>query len=110
VAPTVLSMAGVRAPGTMNGLDLSRLFAGHRPRDRFAYGGYSNTLYAYDGRWKLIAGNRGDGRRLYDTKRDPGEGRDVSHLHPGRTSAMFDAVVRRAGGRPPYYVTERSRR
>jgi arylsulfatase A-like enzyme len=110
VAPTLLSMAGVRAPSAMDGIDLSRMFRGRRPRNRLAYGGYANTLFAYDGRWKLIAGNRGDDLRLYDTKRDPGEGRDVSHLHRGRTAAMFDAVVRRAGGRAPYYVTERSRR
>ena len=66
VAPTILSLAGVRAPAAMNGIDLSRLFRGSRPRDRLAYGGYANSLYAYDGRWKLIAGNRGDDRRLYD--------------------------------------------
>jgi arylsulfatase A-like enzyme len=110
IAPTILSMAGVRTPRAMNGIDLSKMFRGSRPRDRLAYGGYANTLYAYDGRWKLIASNRGENKRLYDTKRDPGEGRDVSRSHRGRTAAMFDAVVRRAGGRPPYYVTERSRR
>ena len=108
MAPTILALAGVPAPRAMTGRDLSPLFDGRRPRPRkLAYGGYANSLYARTDRWKLISDNRGTGKRLYDLGRDPAETRDVSGRHPKRTAAMYDAVARRAGGRPPFYEDAR---
>jgi arylsulfatase A-like enzyme len=108
IAPTLLSLAGVRAPRGMSGVDLSPLLSRRRPRDRrLAYGGYANSLYARSDRWKLIADNRGRARRLYDVRRDRDETRDLSRRHPRRAAAMLDAVERRAGGRPPYYENAR---
>jgi arylsulfatase A-like enzyme len=108
LAPTLLAMAGVRAPRSMEGINLAPLFERRRPAKRtLSYGGYANSLYARTDRWKLIADNRGRNKRLYDLRRDPAETRDVSHLHPHRAASMFDAVARRAGGRPPYYVNYR---
>jgi len=108
VAPTLLSLAGVRAPRAMTGADLSPLFAGRRPRPRsLAYGGYANALYARTDRWKFISDNLGRNRRLYDLKHDPDETNNLAHRDPGRAAAMYDAVVRRAGGRPPYYSDSR---
>ena len=108
LAPTLLSLAGVRAPRRMNGIDLSPLFEGHRPHGRsMAYGGYANSLYARTDDWKLIADNRGHNRRLYDVRHDPGETRNLARRHPQRAAAMYDAVARRAGGRPPFYENGR---
>jgi arylsulfatase A-like enzyme len=108
IAPTLLSLAGVRAPRGMTGVDLSPLFSHRRPRPRrLAYGGYANSLYARSDRWKLIADNRGRARRLYDVRHDRAETRDLSERHPRRAAAMLDAVERRAGGRPPYYANAR---
>jgi arylsulfatase A-like enzyme len=108
VAPTLLALAGVPAPRAMTGVNLAPLFEGRPPRKReFAYGGYANSLYARTRRWKLISDNRGHNKRLYDLAHDPAETRDLSDRHPRRAAAMYDAVVRRAGGRPPYYPDAR---
>ncbi len=108
VAPTLLSLAGVRAPRAMTGVDLSPLFSGKRPRKRrMAYGGYANAMYARTANWKFISDNLGRNRRLYDLERDPHETNNIVHRDPGRAAAMYDAVVRRVGGRPPYYSDSR---
>jgi len=104
IAPTLLSLAGLRAPRAMNGIDLSPLLRGRRPRARaLAYGGYANSLYAHTDRWKLICDNDGSRRRLYDLAHDPGERWNLASRDPGRASALYDAVIRRIGGRPPVY-------
>jgi arylsulfatase A-like enzyme len=104
IAPTLLSMAGLPAPAAMTGTDLSPLLRGRRPRTRaLAYGGYANSLYARTDRWKLIAGNDGGGRRLYDLAHDPGERWNLASREPRRADALYDAVIRRTGGRPPVY-------
>jgi arylsulfatase A-like enzyme len=104
IAPTLLSLAGLRPPPSMTGTDLSPLLRGRRPRERaFAYGGYANSLYALTDRWKLICANDGSGRRLYDLAHDPGERRNVASRHGGRAEELYAAVVRRTGGRPPVY-------
>ena len=48
VGPTLLSLAGVARPKGMDGVDLSPLLRGRRPREwrKFAYGGYANWHYA----------------------------------------------------------------
>ena len=94
VAPTLLSLAGVRAPRDMTGHDLSPLFERRRPRARkLAYGGYANSMYVRTRRWKLITDNRGQHKRLYDLAHDPDETHNVAHRHPARAAAMYDAVV-----------------
>src|SRR5918992_2284798 len=82
IAPTLLSLAGVRRPRGMDGFDLSPLFEGRRPGRRdLAWGGYGNWFYARTDRWALTGDNRLRRRRLYDLRRDPGERRDVSRRH-----------------------------
>ena len=99
MAPTLLSLAGVRAPRDMTGHDLSRRCSSAAvPASGLAYGGYANSMYARTRRWKLITDNRGHHRRLYDLAHDPGETHNVAHRHPARAAAMYDAVARRAGG------------
>jgi len=101
VAPTVLSFLGRPVPRAMDGTDLSVLFAGGSPprRDYFT-SSYGSYVSAGDGRWLLIADNQGRKMRLYDTRRDPGERRDVAARHPDVVRRLWRLVIRDAGGRP----------
>ena len=104
IAPTILSMAGVRVPGRMEGVDLSRALRGRRlPRRPYAFGGYSNEFYIRTDRWAMWADNRPGRFHLFDLERDPGEYRNVAARHPGVVSELTGVVRERAGGRLPYY-------
>jgi arylsulfatase A-like enzyme len=98
VGPTLLSLAGVRRPKGMDGLDLIE-----GPRRDFAYGGYANWHYARTDEIAYVGSNRGRGRRLYDLDRDPREARNLAHRHPRRIDELYRTVTRRAGGRLPVY-------
>ena len=104
VGPTLLSMAGVPVPRRMEGVDLSRLFEGRRPRHRpYAYGGYGDSFFIRSDRWALFGPNRGGPKHLYDRRRDPGEGHDLAGLHPGKVRELSGVVRRKAGGALPSY-------
>ena len=108
LAPTLLSLAGVRPPKEMNGADLSPLLRGRRAPERaLAYGGYANWHYARSERWAFVSNNRGSGRRLYDLDRDERELHNAASRHPDLIEDFTRAVLRRAGGRPPVYAGER---
>ena len=98
VGPTLLSLAGVKRPQGMDGLDLH-----DGPRRELAYGGYANWHYARTDEIAYVGSNRGRGRRLYDLERDPREARNLAHRHPKRIDQLYRTVVRRAGGRLPIY-------
>ena len=98
VGPTLLSLAGVKRPKGMDGLDLRE-----GPRRDFAYGGYANWHYARTDEIAYVGSNRGRGRRLYDLDRDPREKNNLAHRHQKRIDALYSTVVRRAGGRLPIY-------
>ena len=104
VAPTLLSMAGVRRPHRMTGADLSRPFRGHRLKERdYAYGGYSNSFFIRSHRWAMWGDNRPGRFRLFDLQHDPGQFHNVAHRHPGTVDQLYGHVVARAGGRLPFY-------
>jgi arylsulfatase A-like enzyme len=104
VAPTLLSMAGVRTPHRMTGADLSRLFRGHRlPERDYAYGGYSDSFYIRSHQWAMWGDNRPGRFRLFDVQRDPGQFDNVADRHPGTVDRLYGHVVARAGGRLPWY-------
>jgi arylsulfatase A-like enzyme len=98
IGPTLLSIAGVRPPHGMDGLDLRG-----GPRRKLAYGGYANWHYGRTDEIAFIASNRGRGRRLYDLDHDPREERNLAHRHPKKIDELYRAVVNRAGGRLPIY-------
>ena len=89
----------------MDGVDLSPLLRGRRPREgrKFAYGGYANWHYARTQEWAYVANNFGAGRRLYDLERDPKEENDIARRHRKRLDALDAAIRRRAGERLPVY-------
>ena len=104
IAPTVLALAGVPTPNSMNGSDLSPLFHGRRPPARpFAYGGYANWHYLRNERWAYVAANSGVGRSLHDLRRDPAERHNVGMHHPSLLAELEERVRERAGGRLPVY-------
>lgn len=104
VGPTLLGMADVPAPASMDGVDLSGLFGGRRPPARpFAYGGYTNSFYIRTDRWKLFGDNRGRDFHLHDARRDPNEFRDVAPSHRHAVRHLYGAVRRKAHGGLPYY-------
>ena len=104
VAPTLLSMAGVRPPRRMTGVDLSRPFRGRRlPERDYAYGGYSDSFYIRSRRWMLWGYNRPGNFKLFDLHRDPGMNHDVAQVNPGMVDLLYGKVLERAGGRLPWY-------
>ena len=105
IGPTLLSLAGVPAPEGMDGVDLSPLLRGQRPREwrKFAYGGYANWHYARARDWAYVANNFGKGRRFYDLERDEREEKDIASRNRKRIDAIDAAIRRRAGERLPVY-------
>ena len=104
VAPTLLSMAGVRKPSRMNGADLSLPFRGHKlPERHYAYGGYANSFYIRSHSWALWGENSPGRFRLFDLGRDPGYMHNVAHRHPDLVRKLYGTVVSRAHGRLPFY-------
>ncbi len=100
IAPTALSYLGRRVPDRMDGVDLSVLLAGRRPPRRETFtSSYGEYVSAGDGRWLLISDNQGREKRLYDTRRDPNERRDVAARHPDVVRRLWRLVIRDAGGR-----------
>jgi hypothetical protein len=96
-------MAGVPVPRGMDGVDLSRLFEGRRPPRRpYAFGGYGNSYFIRTDRWAMYGPNSGGNYSLFDKRRDPGEGRDVSALHSAKAAELRGVVRRRAGWMPTY--------
>jgi arylsulfatase A-like enzyme len=103
VGPTILSMAGVPVPRGMDGVDLSRFFDGRRPPRRpYAFGGYGNSYFIRTDRWAMYGLNTGGGYNLFDRRRDPGEGRNVAGVHPGKAGQLHSVVRRRAGWLPTF--------
>ena len=104
VAPTLLSMMGVRAPGMMNGEDLSVLFEGGDPPARAQFTScYDDHVLAGDRDWFLLADSEGRLKRLYDKRSDPQELHDVASEHPQIVDRLWKALEDEAGGTLPQF-------
>jgi arylsulfatase A-like enzyme len=98
IAPTLLSIAGVEAPDTMDGSDLSPLLSGKAlPRRSYSYGGYSDSFYIRSDGWAMFRENRGRGAKLFDLTQDPNERLDVASAHPRKVGELHREVRRRIG-------------
>jgi hypothetical protein len=96
-------MMGVKAPERMNGVDMSPLFdAKPLPRRDYAYGGYGNSFFIRTREWAMWARNAPKRFHLFDKKRDPSEGDNIAHRHPGVVHHLY-GLVRSRVGRLPYY-------
>ena len=106
VGPTLLSMVGLRAPGWMQGTDLSPTLDGGQPAERrdFHYGGMYNRFFIRNDDWVLIGDNRGQERTLCDLQADPRELINVVQRRPQVSRELYRTVLEAAGGPLPYYV------
>ncbi len=104
VAPTVLSMLGLQAPGRMAGEDLSVTLDGREPPPRLHFtASYDNAVLAGDDRYLLLADNQGFVKRLYDAESDPRQRRDIAGTKPQVTALLWDALLDAAGGTLPRF-------
>jgi arylsulfatase A-like enzyme len=96
IGPTVLAALGQEAPRHMDGVDLSPLLDGRRPRRARPYHTtcYNDHVGASDGRWRLIADNQGRKKRLYATSN---EGVNVAGRYPQHVRRLWGYVRRDAG-------------
>jgi arylsulfatase A-like enzyme len=102
IAQTLLAFQGVRAPGAMNGEDLTVFFDGKQPSKRpYFTSSYADYLLAGDGRYILIAQSKGRERRLYDSKEDPGELTDIADRNAEKVDELWQALIDDAGGTLP---------
>lgn len=104
VARTILSYFGVRAPGAMNGEDLSVLFDGGQPPERRYYTScYQETWICGDREWLMISNTNGDERELYDLTVDPGATNDVAATNEAKLDELWQVLVDEAGGTLPQF-------
>ena len=105
VPRTLLSMMGVRAPGLMNGEDLSVLFDGVAPPERRWFTScYDDHVLAGDTDWFLLADSEGRRKRLYDRRRDPRELHDVAADNPQIVDKLWRVLEDEAGGTLPQFA------
>jgi arylsulfatase A-like enzyme len=104
VAPTLLSFMGVRAPGLMDGEDLTVLFEGREPTARPWFTScYDDHVLAGDADWFLLADSEGMRKRLYDKRRDVRELHDVAAQHPELVERLWRVLSDEAGGTLPQF-------
>ena len=105
IAKTILAAMGIRAPGPMDGEDLTVLFDGDDPYPRpYFTACYADNVIAGDGRWLLMSNIiGGEGRRLFDTENDPGELRDVAAGNPEMVEKLWNVLIDEAGGSLPMF-------
>lgn len=114
LAPTVLSLAGLKASAKVDGLDISRLwrtFDSSLFDDRYLYGEASEGLQkakglpgvypiyrsVRQGRFKLIqqSGVGAPKYELFDLGQDPDEQNDVMSVYPQRAATLMTELKRR---------------
>jgi arylsulfatase A-like enzyme len=106
VARTICSFMGVRAPGLMNGEDLTVLLDGRQPPRRDYYTAcYQETWICGDYDWLMISNTEGTRRELYDLNADPRNENDLAG-QPGsqeKLDELWAVLVQEAGGTLPVF-------
>jgi arylsulfatase A-like enzyme len=101
VAPTLLALAGLEIPDSMEGRNVFNRPAPERWQDQRVYSQYGDALYCVrTPRWKLI--HRTDGRnvKLFDLHRDPGERRNLRTRYPEVVDALISELEEWRAARP----------
>jgi arylsulfatase A-like enzyme len=108
VASTLLGFQGIRAPGLMDGEDLSRLFEGKQPYDKRDYftAAYARYLICGDGKWLLITHSEDKRTRLFDTENDPEETENLADQFPEIVARLRGVLEQEAGGTLPQFGDE----
>ncbi len=105
---TLLSYQGIKAPGLMDGEDLTVLFEGKEPPERpYFTAAYARYVICGDGRWVLISHSDGRRLRLFDTDDDPRELRNVAAENPEKVEELRTVLEQEAGGTLPQFGDER---
>lgn len=94
VAPTVLGLAGLTAPATMDGADLlAGVALGERPQLARSFGDRPQLSWT---RWpmRLVVNVATRERQLFDLSRDPGELDDLAHNRPATFAWLYRELVR----------------
>lgn len=91
IAPTLLDLAGVDVPVSMEGRSLAPLLRGEKnpqPRDHIfgQCGGHFHNLWITTSRWKYLWFPKTSEEQLFDLQHDPGENQDLS----AESSALGD--------------------
>src|SRR5262249_42779479 len=93
--PTLLALAGVEPPATLDGEDLAPLLAGRDlpPRDLyFHYPHREMSSAVRRGEWKLIHKWQTGADELYALDEDPGEAHDLAREQPERVMELRAAL------------------
>lgn len=116
IAPTLLELAGVPQPWTVQGHSLLPILQGranphaHKPyvvseyRDSVAGPNRSHGSMVFDGRWKSVVYHGHPMGEIFDKDSDPGEFDNLWHdtaLRAERLKAHLDALAGTASGGPP---------
>ncbi|MBA2630878.1 MAG: sulfatase [Thermoleophilaceae bacterium] len=111
VPRTLLGFMGVRAPGMMDGEDLSVLFDGGQPAQARPYftSCYDNHVLCGDRDWFLLADSEGRRKRLYDKRNDPRELSNVASEHPQIVDRLWRVLEEEAGGTLPQFGSSGAR-
>lgn len=94
VAPTVLGLAGLTAPETMDGADLlAGVALGERPQLARSFGDRPQLSWT---RWpmRLVVDVATRKRQLFDLSRDPGELDDLASKRPATFAWLYRELVR----------------
>jgi len=102
IGATALAAAGIAAPPPMDGVDLGPLLDGGFPTTarEIWTSGWNVRLLAGDERWLMISDNQLRKPRLYDTRSDPRELRNVAKAHPEQVTRLKRQIRKDAGNRP----------
>jgi arylsulfatase A-like enzyme len=90
IAPTLLSLADLEIPSTMEGRSVFDRPLTEGWQDQRVFAQYGDQLYCVrTPRWKLIQRTSNQRVKLFDLHRDPGERRDLSLQHPDLSAALL---------------------
>jgi arylsulfatase A-like enzyme len=90
IAPTLLSLAGLKIPDVMEGRSVFDRPASEQWQDQRVFAQYGDRLYCVrTPRWKLIQRTSNQRVKLFDLHRDPGEHRNLSGRRRDLSAALL---------------------
>jgi arylsulfatase A-like enzyme len=110
IAPTLLSLAGLEIPSTMEGRSVFDRPPIEKWQDQRVFAQYGDQLYCVrTPRWKLIQRSSNQGVKLFDLHSDPGERRNLSLQRPDLSAALLAELEDWRVGRPQLDLGSRPR-